>query len=473
MRAAVYLRISDDRDGRELDVERQRADCLKLAGRLGVDVVEVYQDNDAEASARVHQRRPAYRRMLADAGQRRFGTVIAYTSGRLVHLPEEYEDLIELAQRHGTRFAYVMSASSYPNTRDDPPSASPLLPIVSVLDTFRRLAGDLAPDLKGLVADAAPVIEPLAEGVAGFVRNAMPGLRGMVRESAPFVSELSRSLPPLGHALGRFFSSVSPGAPGASAFASDVITLASGQAVFWGDVVRRMSQAYLTVRGLVGDLDEAFAALPQRTRRLVVSLFDQATTAIGIGIGTALRSGAELPDHTRSTLGYLRERLASTVDGANAAASAVVDATADVLVNLPGRVARTAGDLAGSVRTAATWVSDEGQPIARRLVSDAGFATAGIAAAAVDRAVHNILVGMKSGLQPARTADEVVPWIRSDGVVATNAIPVEAAAAPAGITVNGLNINLYGMWDLSDSATFDRVAAGVYEALNRYRQEYA
>jgi hypothetical protein len=79
---------------------------------------------------------------------------------------------------------------------------------------------------------------------------------------------------------------------------------------------------------------------------------------------------------------------------------------------------------------------------------------------------------MKSGLHPVRTAGEVVPWVGPD-VVATNAIPVGAAAAPAGITVNGLNINLYGMWDLTDSAAFDRVAAGIYEALNRYREEYA
>jgi site-specific DNA recombinase len=112
MKAAVYLRISTDREGRELDAERQRVDCLQLAGTLGVDVVEVYLDNDTESSGRARRRRPAYRRMLADAGARRFGTVIAHTSSRLAHLPEEYEDLIELAQRHGTRFAYVMSASS-------------------------------------------------------------------------------------------------------------------------------------------------------------------------------------------------------------------------------------------------------------------------------------------------------------------------------------------------------------------------
>jgi hypothetical protein len=467
MRAAVYLRISDDREGRELDVERQRVDCLKLAGRLGVDVVEVYQDNDTEASARVHRRRPAYRRMLADAGARRFGTVIAYTSGRLAHRPEEYEDLLELAQRHRTRFAYVVSASSYAEGRYDPPGASPLLPVVSALDTFRRLAGELAPDLKGLVSDAAPVVEPLAEGLAGFVRNALPGLRGLVRESTPFVTELSRSLPPLGHALGRFLGSVSPGAPGASAFVGDVVALASGQALFWGEVVRRMSQAYLAARGLVADLDEAFAALPERTRDLVMNLFDQATTGIGIGIGSALRSHGwtSLPD-------LVRQRLNSTLDAGNTAASALVGAATDMFASLPGRLGRTAGYLGGSAWVAASRLRDEVGDIVDGVVSGTGSA-ASLAVTIADRAVSNIVAGVKTGLAAGGT-DDVAAWTPIDKT-ATHAIraSVDVVATPGGITVNGLNVNLYGVWDPTDSDAVDRVVAGIYEALNRRRWGYA
>jgi hypothetical protein len=277
----------------------------------------------------------------------------------------------------------------------------------------------------------------------------------------------------LGHALGTFLGSVSPAAPGASAFAGDVIALASGQAVLFGDVVRRISQAYLATRGLVGDLDGAFAALPERTRRLVVTLFDEATTAIGVSMGTAMRSGAELPDHTRSTIGYVRERLAGTLDAANSTVSVMVDATADVLTSLPAHGVRAASDLAGSVRSAGTWLSEEGRTTAEGAVSGAAT-TAGLAVGAVERAVHNILVGMKSGLYPAGTTGEVVAWTGPEAVVADALpIPVGAAAAPGGITVNGLNVNLYGRWDLTDSADFDRVAAGIYEALNRYRQEYA
>ncbi|HEV7896838.1 MAG TPA: recombinase family protein [Planosporangium sp.] len=469
MRAAVYLRISDDREGRELGAGRQRADCLRLAGRLGVDVVEVYQDDDTEAFGRDRERRPAYRRMLADAGARRFGSVIAYTSARLAERRGEYEDLIELAQRHGIRFAYVMSAASEPGVGS---AVSPLVPIVGAVNTFRRLASDLAPDLKGLFADAAPAIEPLAEGVAGFVRNAMPGVRGLVRQSTPYMAHLSRSLPPLGHAVGAFLSTVSPGAPGASAFVTDVIDLAAGQSLFWGEVIRRLSQTYLTVRGFVGDVGEAFAALPERTRRVVLNLFDRATTAIGVGIGAALRS------HTSGFLPeMLRERLAATLDAANSAASALVVASVDVLANLPALLGKTAGDLGDSVRGAGARLRDEGRDIVVGGVGGVLGSTASaadFAAATGDRAVANILAGMKSGLSTGPT-DEVVPWMPTDTVTAdAGPAPVGAmAAAPQGITVNGLNINVYGMWDPTDSAAVDRVVAGIYQALSPYRREYA
>ncbi|GII21900.1 hypothetical protein Pme01_14970 [Planosporangium mesophilum] len=236
----MYLRISDDPEGRELGAGFQRAACLTLAGRLGVDVVEVYQD-DTQWYGRG---RPAYHRMIADAGARRFGTVIAYNSARLAEHRGEYEDLIEVARRHGVRFAYVASTASEATVV---PAVSALVPIVAAVNTLRRLA----PDLRGLLADAAPAAEPLAEGVAGFVRNATPGLRDLVRQSAPYVGRLSRSLPPLGHAVGTLLSSVAPTAPRATTVVADVIDLAAGQALFCAAMVRRLSRSYVTARASV------------------------------------------------------------------------------------------------------------------------------------------------------------------------------------------------------------------------------
>lgn len=114
--AAIYTRISDDREGRELGVQRQRDDCTALAKRLGMTIVRVYEDNDIGASTRSRKPRPQYQELLAGARAGDFSTVIAYTSSRLTRRPREHEDLIDLAERNGTRFQYVASPSFDLNT---------------------------------------------------------------------------------------------------------------------------------------------------------------------------------------------------------------------------------------------------------------------------------------------------------------------------------------------------------------------
>ncbi len=49
VRAAVYCRISDDRRGLGLGVQRQRQDCHELAGRNGWQIVATFVDNDVSA----------------------------------------------------------------------------------------------------------------------------------------------------------------------------------------------------------------------------------------------------------------------------------------------------------------------------------------------------------------------------------------------------------------------------------------
>jgi site-specific DNA recombinase len=73
--AAVYVRISQARDGEHAGVDRQRDDCLALAERQGWTVGEVYTDNDR--SAYDGKPRPDYVRMLADIEAGRVDGVIA------------------------------------------------------------------------------------------------------------------------------------------------------------------------------------------------------------------------------------------------------------------------------------------------------------------------------------------------------------------------------------------------------------
>lgn len=109
MKAAIYRRISNDREGRELGVERQLEDCESLARARGYDLVEVFTDNDSGASTHSRKRRPAYERMIRDAQGGRFDVIVAYTSGRLTRRPRENEDLVDLATKHRVSFAYVAS----------------------------------------------------------------------------------------------------------------------------------------------------------------------------------------------------------------------------------------------------------------------------------------------------------------------------------------------------------------------------
>jgi DNA invertase Pin-like site-specific DNA recombinase len=64
VRAAIYARISSDRDGDQLGVRRQIEDCERLVAKQGWELAERYVDDDMSAyTTRV---RPSYRRMLDD-----------------------------------------------------------------------------------------------------------------------------------------------------------------------------------------------------------------------------------------------------------------------------------------------------------------------------------------------------------------------------------------------------------------------
>jgi DNA invertase Pin-like site-specific DNA recombinase len=115
-RAGIYRRISDDREGMELGVERQGEDTEALCDRAGDTIVDSYTDNDIGASTRSQKRRPEYERLLADARSGRINKIVAYTSSRLTRRPREHEDQIELAEQFGVEFAYVASPSFDLNT---------------------------------------------------------------------------------------------------------------------------------------------------------------------------------------------------------------------------------------------------------------------------------------------------------------------------------------------------------------------
>jgi site-specific DNA recombinase len=97
-RAAIYCRISRDRTGAGLGVERQEADARALAERLGLEVAALYVDNDISASGR--KPRPEYLRMLDDIRAGRIAAVIAWHTDRLHRSPVELETYISTCETH-------------------------------------------------------------------------------------------------------------------------------------------------------------------------------------------------------------------------------------------------------------------------------------------------------------------------------------------------------------------------------------
>ncbi|MFD6684185.1 recombinase family protein [Micromonospora parva] len=96
-RAVIYCRISQDRTGAGLGVDRQREDCEALAARNGWDVIEVYVDNDISAYS--GKKRPDYRRMLQDLDDGKATVVIVWHTDRLTRSIVELEEYIELSDR--------------------------------------------------------------------------------------------------------------------------------------------------------------------------------------------------------------------------------------------------------------------------------------------------------------------------------------------------------------------------------------
>jgi site-specific DNA recombinase len=102
--AATYSRISDDRHGRALGVERQQEDTAAVvSAHQDWLLVEAYVDNDVSASRFGRRERPAFTRLLEDLHSGRIQAVVTWDLDRLVRQPSELEALIALSGRTGFR----------------------------------------------------------------------------------------------------------------------------------------------------------------------------------------------------------------------------------------------------------------------------------------------------------------------------------------------------------------------------------
>ncbi|MFV9456233.1 recombinase family protein [Rhodococcus sp. NM-2] len=107
MECVVYCRISQDREGAGLGVQRQESDCRALADSLGWNVARVFVDNDVSAySGRV---RPAYEEMLDHIERGSVDGIVAWHSDRLHRSPVELERFIDTISAHSVEVRLVKS----------------------------------------------------------------------------------------------------------------------------------------------------------------------------------------------------------------------------------------------------------------------------------------------------------------------------------------------------------------------------
>ncbi len=98
-RAVIYTRMSKDRAGAGLGVDRQRQDCVELADRLGWTIVDHHSDNDLSAYS--GKPRPGYRALLDDLEHGRADAVLVWHTDRLHRRPVELEQYIDVCDPRG------------------------------------------------------------------------------------------------------------------------------------------------------------------------------------------------------------------------------------------------------------------------------------------------------------------------------------------------------------------------------------
>jgi site-specific DNA recombinase len=106
-RSAIYARISDDRRGEEVGVDRQLAACRELAERSGKPVAVTFTDNDISAYS--GKPRPGFESLLEAMTRGDFGTLVVWHVDRLYRSMKDLERIIDAAETGGVKIETVTS----------------------------------------------------------------------------------------------------------------------------------------------------------------------------------------------------------------------------------------------------------------------------------------------------------------------------------------------------------------------------
>jgi DNA invertase Pin-like site-specific DNA recombinase len=102
--AAIYTRLSQDREGGKTGTERQEADCRAWCEREGLDVAKVFTDPDTSAYNGRH--RPQFEAMLDELGS--FDALVYWKTDRLTRNAIEYWKVLDACERANVRLVSVV-----------------------------------------------------------------------------------------------------------------------------------------------------------------------------------------------------------------------------------------------------------------------------------------------------------------------------------------------------------------------------
>lgn len=109
MKAAIYVRQSQDKAGNAAAVERQEAACRKLAEAKGWDTPAIYRDNDKSATSGAT--RPDFVRLLDDIGAGRIDALVVWHLDRLTRSIRDLTQVIEAGKARRMNIASVHGVS--------------------------------------------------------------------------------------------------------------------------------------------------------------------------------------------------------------------------------------------------------------------------------------------------------------------------------------------------------------------------
>ncbi|WP_205754162.1 MULTISPECIES: recombinase family protein [Arthrobacter] len=98
LKCALYLRISKDKKGLSLGVDRQEEACRALAAQLGWEVYAAFSENDLSAYS--GKPRPLYNQLLDVMRSGQVSAVIALHTDRLHRSPVELEEFIDICEQN-------------------------------------------------------------------------------------------------------------------------------------------------------------------------------------------------------------------------------------------------------------------------------------------------------------------------------------------------------------------------------------